>query len=352
MTLINKLKTVNIFFLLKTGIGSAVAILISGSLGLAYSSSAGIITLLTIQNTKRETLLIAFKRVIAFIMATLLSFLVFHSIGYTPIAFGTFVFLFVALCILLGLKDGIAMNAVLMTHFLIEKRMDIPLLLNEIAILFIGMGIGIVINLIMPRYKEQIRAEQNHLEEEMKIALHDMGSMLMDKEACLIQEDRTDRIVQVVDSNVEHKIIDFTNLEDLLESLLKKAYEDAGNTLHTNTKYLVSYLEMRKLQVGVLKEITNNMKHIPVVLRQTYPIAEFMEHIAASFHERNNAEGLLQELDTLQKHYRQEKLPLTREEFEYRATLFQILKELEYFLVLKRNFIRDLEAKNMKSYWT
>jgi uncharacterized membrane protein YgaE (UPF0421/DUF939 family) len=268
------------------------------------------------------------------------------------------------------------MNAVLMTHFLIEKRMDFPLIINEIALLFIGMGLGILLNLIMPRYREKIREEQVNLEEIMKLTLRGMGNMLQEKDACLVQgesilneSERTPKVreykqqeYQLIPSKREKEIInnisttfecvEFAQLDNLLEELLKKAYDDAGNTLLSDTRYLVSYLEMRKLQIGVLKDIKENIEHIPVLLRQTYPIVEFMEHTASSFHELNNAEGLLSELAELQEHFRKEKLPETREEFEYRAILFQILKELEYFLLLKRNFMQELEAKNMKSYWT
>lgn len=324
-----KLKTVNVLFLLKTGIGSTVAILLANALGLAYSPSAGIITLLTIQNTKKETILIALKRVEAFILATVLSYLVFSGIGYSALAFGAFVALFVAICVLLDLKDGIAMNAVLMTHFLIEKHMDPPLIINEIILLFIGMGIGIILNLIMPRNRERIRKEQMLLEEEIKTTLRSIGGILNKKETNY----------------------DFSHVDILLERLLKSAYEDAGNRLLSDTKYLVSYLEMRKLQVGVLKDILTKLEHIEVLPVQADPIAAFIDSITNSFHERNNVEGLLMELEKLMEHFRGEVLPQSREEFENRAILFQVVKELEYFLMLKRNFIIELEAKNMKSYW-
>ena len=151
------IKKVNVLYLIKAGLGSALAIILADRLGFIYSPSAGIITLLTLQNTKKETILIALKRVEAFILAVIITYFLFTSIGYTPIAFGLFVFLFVAGCILFKLKDGIAMNSVLMTHFLIEQRMDVSLFINEIALLAIGMGIGIALNLLMPKNKEKIR---------------------------------------------------------------------------------------------------------------------------------------------------------------------------------------------------
>ncbi|HHV11387.1 MAG TPA: aromatic acid exporter family protein [Clostridiales bacterium] len=344
------IKHINLLFLLKVSIGSAAAILIANQFGLLYSPSAGIITLLTIQNTKKETLTLALKRFIAFALAVIISYLVFQGIGYTAVAFGGFVFLFVALCLALGLKEAISMNAVLMTHFLIEKRMDVPLVFNELGLLCVGMLLGIVLNLIMPSKRSRIRKNQLLIEEDIKEALKSLAKLLRGKEACLIQGDAA---VYPREERGEGlwKGIDFNQLEVKLEGLLRSAYEEADNTLLNDTKYLISYLEMRKLQLSVLKDIKSNIKEIPVILKQTYPVAEFIDKIAESFHELNNTKGLLEDLEELKEHYRKEELPQTREEFEYRATLFQILKELEYFLWIKRNFIIEIKRKNIQSYW-
>lgn len=329
MKLYEKLKTVNGLFFLKTGVGSAVAILIANAFGLLYSPSAGIITLLTIQNTKKETLAVAIKRIEAFVLAALLSYLVFQSIGYTPFAFGAFVALFAAFCFLLGWKDGISMNAVLMTHFLIEGHMNLPLILNEICILAIGMGTGILLNLIMPRNRDRIRREQLGLEEEMKKAVRGIEGLLKKQE----------------------NGPDFAQLEQMARQLLETAYEEAGNRLLSDTRYFVSYLEMRKLQIEVLKDIASTIEQMTTLPVQAEKVAEFLGHIAASFHEKNNVTGLLAILEQQKEYFRNDRLPQTREEFEDRATLYQVMKELEYFLMLKRNFILELDNRDKRKYW-
>ena len=336
-----QLNKVNPLFIFKVAIGSAIAIVIAEASGLMYSTSAGIITLLTVQNTKKETLLIALKRIISFLLAVIISFIMFSSFGYEPWVFGGFVLIFVGLSYLFNLKDGISMNSVLMTHFLIEKRVDIPMFFNEVMILCIGMGIGIVINLIMPNYKQKILQKQRFLEEEMRKTLKAMALALRDKKACLIQEGPYENMTMVSDS--EHVIIDFRGLDNMLEDLINKAYEDAGNTLLSNTRYLISYLEMRKHQTDVLKIISRNIMEIPVLLKQSSPLADFIDKTADSFHEMNNVKELLVDIDDLYMKYKEDKLPVSRDEFEYRAVLFRILKEFEYFLQIKRNFILELE---------
>ena len=351
-----KIKPMQLLFLLKVALGSALSIWIAGSFGLLYSPSAGIITLLSIQNTRRETLSIAVRRLLAFLLSIGVAYIVFSLMGYTFAAFGVFLLFFVGLCLVIGLQEGISMNAVLMTHFLVEGHMKPALIGNEVLLLIIGMGIGILINMIMPKYKDKIRREQTEVEKEMKRILSGLADTLRSKEACLIQgggygsSEEEGNMLPPVPEDIG-KGVEFTDLDFILEGLLIKAYEDVGNTILNNTKYLVAYLEMRKLQVEVLKSIAGHIGSIPVILRQSLPLADFLEHVSASFHELNNAIGLLAELKELNRHYKKEALPVTREEFEYRATLFQVLKELEYFLLLKRNFVKELEKKNMKGYW-
>lgn len=320
MDLRKKLKGVNIYFLLKTGIGSAIAILLANKLGLAYSASAGIITLLTIQNTKKETIFIALKRIAAFIVAVLVAYIIFSTFGYTSIAFGIFVFTFVAACHILGLQDGIAMNAVLTTHFLIEKNMAISFVFNEVYILLIGMSIGVGLNLIMPKYKNKLKQEQEMIEQNIKRVLCEMSGALR---GC--QDD-----------------IEINRLELDLGVLLDKAYEEAGNRFLTDTKYLISYLEMRRVQVSVLQNIKGDIKKLDEILPQTHLVADYIEKVSNSFHESNDVKQLVIDLEELYKFFRNADLPTYRGEFENRAILFLILKEIEYFLEIKRDFTKKL----------
>lgn len=320
MELRDKLKEVDIFFLLTTGIGSAIAILVANKFGLAYSASAGIITLLTIQTTKKETIFIALKRIAAFIVAVTIAFVVFSSFGYTSVVFGIFVFVFVASCNILGLQDGISMNAVLTTHFLIEKNMTFSFIMNEVAILLIGMSIGIGLNLIMPKYKKKLKQEQEMIEDNIKRVLKEMAGVL--------------RGVP--------KEIKIDQLSQDLGKLLDKAYEDAGNRFLADTKYLISYLEMRKVQVKVLNNIKADIKKLDEVLPQTHLVADYIDKVSDSFHELNDVKELVTDLEELYEFFRNEELPTSRGEFENRAILFLILKEIEYFLQIKRDFSKKL----------
>ena len=53
--------------ILKIAVGSMLAMAAAQALGLRYSSSAGVITLLSIQDTKRETIRVTGRRFLAFL---------------------------------------------------------------------------------------------------------------------------------------------------------------------------------------------------------------------------------------------------------------------------------------------
>ena len=110
-----------------------------------------------------------------------------------------------------------------------------------------------------------------------------------------------------VEQEIDAIVIDFRGLDTLTNELIIKAYEDAGNTLLTNTRYLISYLEMRKHQIEVLKVISRSIMDIPVLLKQSIPLADFLEKTSDNFHEMNNVKGLLEDLNQLTLKYKEDK---------------------------------------------
>ncbi|MGN1100598.1 MAG: aromatic acid exporter family protein, partial [Huintestinicola sp.] len=68
--------------ILKISAGAVAAAAMAYALGLEYAISAGIICLLTIQDTRKETLKITLKRLAAFCGVTALCALIFGLFGF------------------------------------------------------------------------------------------------------------------------------------------------------------------------------------------------------------------------------------------------------------------------------
>ena len=75
---IKDIRRLNYLKIIKIAIGSSIAILIANLFGLKYSASAGIITLLSIQDTKKQTIEVAKRRIVACAFAFLTAYILFN----------------------------------------------------------------------------------------------------------------------------------------------------------------------------------------------------------------------------------------------------------------------------------
>lgn len=323
----------NIIKIFKMASGTFLSIILAEVIGLNYSPSAGIVTLLSIHDTKKETIRVMQKRVISFCAALLLAFLSFKIFGYSPEAIGIFVFLFAAVCSWFHMMEGVSVNTVLMTHFFTEKSMALPLVWNELLLLGIGATIGVLLNFYIPGKKKYIQLKQQQIEGLMKDILNTMGDALSGSKA----EPETSLLL--------------VQLKLELSDGEKNALEDMENTLLSDTRYYISYMGMRKSQRGVLLRIYRSICHLELLPAQADEIARLFWQISSSFHEYNNALVLLEELEQVKSNMRAKALPVSRSEFESRAVLFHILLDLEQFLLIKREFVEGLSEKEIYEFW-
>ena len=320
--------------LMKIAIGSALAILLANELGLLYGTAAGIICLLTIQDTKMETLAVSLKRLGAFIIATVIAIAVFSVFSFTPISYGIFLLLFVGVCYQLKIHDAIPINAVLATHYLLEKNVSLSLIQNEALLLLIGAGIGTLLNLYIPNNRKQIAQGQKLIEDDLRTLLSAMSKGLLVKE-------ESHRNAESISS-----------LENHISQGLSHAYTNMNNSFFKETEYYIRYMEMRKQQSEVLKEINDKIKSLVFVPSQAYDVAAFIMDIVNTLAESNNAKELLAKEEELLFRLKQSPLPATRDEFEDRAILYMILKDFRIFLKMKESFADSLTPEQKTRYWS
>lgn len=319
--------------MVKIAIGSVISIFLADMMGLSYSTSAGIITLLTIQDTSRETIAISAKRIGAFLVATVLSYVVFQFFGYHVFSYGVFLFLFIACCGPLRLESAVSTNAVLATHYMLEQNMTNAQIGNEALLLLIGAGIGTLLNLYMPGKGKEIRMTQYRLEEDLRAVLLRMSEYIG-------KEDRSD-----------YKGSCFDKLQTDIAAGKKQAFAYMNNTFFQESKYFIDYMNMREQQTVVLRDIYKKIMSMRTVLPQTGQVAELLRETAVTFGESNNAKDLLARREEALRRMQDSELPVTRQEFEDRAVLYGIMMDLAYFLQLKREFADSLTKEQVLKYW-
>lgn len=305
---------------LKTGVGSVISMIIAEKFGLEYAVSAGIITILSIQSTKRQSAQMAFKRIQACILALGISFILFKLIGYYYIIFGAFLLIFIPLTVKFKLQEGIVVSSVLVTHLIVQKSVSIFWIGNELALMIIGVGVALLLNLYMPNIESKIKEDQIYIENVMKAILLNMANALEKHNVSIKQEEL------------------FSRLNKRIEATEQRAYKNLNNYFLLDVSYYVHYIDMRKNQFHTMKRMREHFQHFFMTYEQTIMISEFTVKVAKSIYEENTAENLLNDVNKLRKSFKEMELPSTRDEFENRAMLFQFLNDMEEFLKIKNEF--------------
>lgn len=320
---------------LKVALAAMLAIALAETLGLQYPATAGIITILSIQGTKLETLKTAGKRALAFVCALALSGGCYGLMGYTVWAFGVYLFLFVLLCLVMGWQEAIAMDSVLVSHFLTQGCF-FPQLGNEALLFGIGAGLGILVNLHLRSRRERFTELSDRVDGRIKETLGDMARWL-------VQEGG--KFASCPISCGENY---FDPLWEALGQAEDCAVANYGNAPFSRDTYELDYVRMRQQQTVILQAVYDNIRGITYLPRQAGQVAQMLEQIRREYHRYNNVEGLLAQMEELLADMQTQPLPRSREEFEARAVLFYILKQLEELLELKRQFIR---ARQLERVW-
>lgn len=313
------------FKVIKLSLGSILAIIIASLFELQYSIVAGVITLLVVKDTKKETLKGALSKLFGFILCTVYSYICFNLFGYNLISFSLYILIIIATCFALKIRDVIAMCVVIASHYLLQSSMSSYWILNETGLFLIGAGIGIVFNMFIPSNIDKIYIGQQKLQEQVSLILIDISEIMINPDKDIYFQHHLDE------------------LNKLISNSTKAAYENINNNLLSDTKYLLEHMEIIKNQMSILNnlyELVSQLKSVPL---QGYIVAEFINKVGNTSFKSHTVTYLLNDLDNIYEDMRTQPLPVDREEFENRAVLFLCLIELRKYLVNRKNaqFLRD-----------
>ena len=144
----------------------------------------------------------------------------------------------------------------------------------------------------------------------------------------------------------------FQTLEQALGQALeqgeRRAYEGMENSLLADTRYYLAYMGLRKNSLPSFAGCGTAFQEWSPHPDQALVVADLLQSVSGSFHERNNALGLLDELEQVKLQMKAQPLPVRRQEFESRAHCTLGLLELgtvpgaekEFALGLSRDEIR------------
>lgn len=311
----------NFAYALKIVLAAIIAIILADTLNLQFSVSAGIVAILSVAFTKRETIQTARNRFIAFVVAIIIAAVCFNAVGYNNYGFFIYLLLFIIICQFMGWNSAMAMDSVLVSHFLVFKDMSFLSLANEVALFFIGVGIGIIANMSLHKNKDYMLQMKRETDELIRQALHRMSIRIMNPDMPGYDGSCFEKLQKSIDEASALAHINYMN------QLSREDVED------------IEYIAMRKKQTETLYEIYKHLRKIETVPVSAELLSTFFESVSNQYSIDNTAESLLKDFEKLDDKMKEMPLPVQRKEFEDRARLFAIMREMEEFLILKKEYM-------------
>ncbi|MFD1030674.1 aromatic acid exporter family protein [Metaplanococcus flavidus] len=315
-----KLKRLSIGYrTMKTAVGVIIAISLAQLLQLDFFVSAGILTILCIQPTKKRSIRAAVSRFIASLIAIFYAMIFFEGIAYHPVVIGMMILLFIPVLVSLRFADGFVSSSVIIFHIYSAGDLTGSLILNEILLMVIGFGTALIVNMYMPSIENKLEDYRFRIEVLYAKILHEMAQFL--------KEGKSDW-----DGS------ELVETAELLSKAKALAYQDVENHVTRLENKYYRYFDMRQDQYEIIERILPKISTLPVLVKHAQLIGDFLNDLADHVHAGNTASRYLGKLDDVKMEFSKLPLPNNHEEFQSMAALYQIIEELDSYLEIKKSY--------------
>lgn len=306
----------------KIWLAAVLTMVVTNALGLQFIYAAGLIAILSICPTKKETITVAKGRLLAFCVSFVMAYLCFTFIGYNLFAYCVFLLMDVLFCLRFKLENALSICAIVMSHFLSFGAINYESVRNAVLIFLIGTTFGLLANMHLhqnTKYMEQLRVDAD---EQIKIILR----VIADK---------------VLGTTTEQPHFNyFQKINYLLFTAKKTAKSNFMNNLSDSDTIDLEYISMRERQIQVLHRIYMNLMSLESSPEIAHLLSDFIQQIADEYSVGNDGEVALTRLESMEAVLKEKPLPATRQEFEDRAKLYIALRDMEQFLKIKQTFVK------------
>jgi len=303
------------FRTLKTAVGVSLSIAIAFALDLEFYTSSGILTLLCIQKTRKESLAAVLERLYACVIGLVLSGAMFWAIGFHPLTILLLYLVFIPLTVRLRIQGGIASSSVIMMHTYVQGSIGAAFALNELAIIAIGLGVALAVNVYMPGIDKQVQHYKEEIDRLMAVVLEEFAKYM--KDGYGLWDGR-----------------EMLELSDVLSKARNLAILEVENNLTRKSNPFYHYFDRKQQQYQILERMLPMVSRMEIRLEQGIRLGELLESVSESLR-KHASEDFVRHADKLRAIRELHKglpMPQTRAEFENRAILYGLANELENFI--------------------
>lgn len=311
---------------IKMFIVGTIGTIIAYHLNIGNYLTSGVIAILSIHLTKYDSFQNAVKRLTSGVYAIILSVLFFHFISkeFHLLAYLLILIIFPLTSHMFKIQVGIVPSLVLVTHFLLSSQITPIFILEEVGILVIAITVASLINLFYPLFGY----------EDIDLHLDDIDKLISNYIIVIAS------VLDDFDNNYEDALKLKENLEIKIELTIDEIDSYYKDKILDNTKTYLDYLYMRNTQIFHINNIYKLIDNIEIDFKDiASPLVSYIKDLSLDISRNNKAIIQLEKLDLLLDYYRNEtSLPKTRDEFETRALLYQMIYELKSLLEVKIRF--------------
>jgi uncharacterized membrane protein YgaE (UPF0421/DUF939 family) len=307
------------FRTIKSAIGAGLAIFLSQLLQLDFPTSAAIITLLCVESTKKKSVQAALNRFFACIIALLLCSSLFELLGYTAFSFSLFVLLLLPFLVKFNIQKGFITSVVVSLHILSLEKVSLVIIENEFYLILVGVCVAMLLNSFMPNHEKTIIELKDKIERHFKKILLEFSIYL-----------------ESGDQGWDGKEI--VELPSLLEKSKTLAPHVSENNMLKDKQGYFYYFLVREKQFEILERMLPIISSLSKDIPQRHIFARFLSELSDSVSVQNTAHIQLEKLQNERRNMDGLPIPKTREEFITRASVIQLMNEMELYLKTKMRF--------------
>jgi uncharacterized membrane protein YgaE (UPF0421/DUF939 family) len=295
-----------------------IAILLAWLLALPGTVTTGILAIISIQPTKTDTVLIMIRRLISAAIGFSFALLVFELFGYTLLMYTIIGVVFTIFSYVTTLGVGVVPTLVLLGTLLGHGSYDPVVLIQTSLMLIISIVVSALVTFLYPSSATKaLELYASKTDDVLKQMLTLFQTALTTPNDQIPYQDS------------------FGELDATGKALISEAEITNKDFLFGQDNSLYAYLKMRQSQMNRVRRLFRLLQSIEAPTPFAQGILDFITELIPAIGAVDKATALRTQLLLLTKDYRQKPLPKTREEFELRAILFQMLFELDYFLSIK-----------------
>ncbi|MGZ9584133.1 aromatic acid exporter family protein [Paenibacillus marinisediminis] len=313
------------FRVIKTAIATIMAIVLADMLGLHNHLGAGTLAIIAVDVTRKRSLRSASARFLASIVSLILAGILFKLLGFSLWVLAVYILVTFPIIARLNLKQGVVTSAVVVFHLYASGEASMAMIWNEVLLLVCGLGSATLVNMVyMPKEDQRMQEIRRLIDDnfssifnQINHHLHDTGHVWDGYE--ITEAGRLiDEGIEIASKALENRVMPSDEVKD-------------------EENWLI-YFYMRKSQLESIQNILELLALVFQTLPSAHLVANVFEQLSEDVKVQRYTGKTERMLIDLEPQFKAMALPKTREEFEVRATILQVIRELERFLkIAKQN---------------